>query len=151
MKQFATSDDALEFAIQREQGSHDWYMELASVVERSGMKGIFEQFAGEELGHKARLEGIKKNRSLIPAQKQVADLKIGDYLVEEEPTPDMSYQNALILAMKKEKAAFKLYSDLSVSTQDAGLKDLFQVLAQEEARHKLRFETEYDDTIMKDN
>ena len=151
MKQFATSDEALEFAIQREQEAHDWYMNLAAVVQRSGMRGVFEQFAGEELGHKARLEGIKRDRSLLPAETRVADLKIGDYLVEEEPTADMTYQSALILAMKKEKAAFKLYSDLAASIQDAGLRSMFQVLAQEEAKHKLRFETEYDDTVMKDN
>ena len=41
--------------------------------------------------------------------------------------------------------------DLSDATDDPGIKDLFLMLAQEEAKHKLRFEMEYDDEIMTDN
>ena len=63
----------------------------------------------------------------------------------------MDYQSALILAMKKEKAAFRLYTDLAASTEDEGIRDLFQGLAQEEAKHKLRFEVEYDDDFLRDN
>ena len=36
--------------------------------------------------------------------KQIQDIKIGDYLTDVEPHEGMSYQEALIVAMKKEKA-----------------------------------------------
>jgi rubrerythrin len=49
--------------------------------------------------------------------------------------------------MKKEKAAFKLYSDLASSTDDENVKTMFLALAQAEAKHKLRFEIEYDDML----
>ncbi len=62
---------------------------------------------------------------------------------------DTSYQDIPILAMKKEKAAFKLYMDLHETVDDADLKSLMLALAQEEAKHKLRFEIEYDDNFMK--
>ena len=55
------------------------------------------------------------------------------------------------VAMKKEKAAFRLYTDLAASTDDADLKATLLLLAQEEAKHKLRFELEYDEQILKDN
>ena len=63
----------------------------------------------------------------------------------------MDYQHVLILAMKREKAAFKLYTDLAAAVDDAGIKAAFESLAQEEAKHKLRFEVEYDDNILIEN
>jgi rubrerythrin len=78
------------------------------------------------------------------------DLRISDYVVASAPGPDISYQDALILAMKKEKAAFRLYNDLAGLADDEGLRDLFLALAQEEAKHKLRFEVEYDERFLKD-
>jgi rubrerythrin len=53
--------------------------------------------------------------------------------------------------MKEEKAAFKLYSDLAARTDDAAAKEVLLMLAQEEAKHKLRFEIEYDDNILKEH
>jgi len=144
-------DDILDFAIAGEQEAHDFYLDLAKKVERPGMEGLFTQFAREELGHKAKLEGIKKGaRSFAPAKK-VVDLKIGDYLVEVDPTVTLTYQNALILAMKRERAAFRLYTDLAAHAEDAEVKQIFESLAQEEAKHKLRFEVEYDDMILTEN
>ena len=63
----------------------------------------------------------------------------------------MDYQDALIAAMKAEKAAYRLYTDLASATDNADLQGLFKNLAQEEAKHKLRFEVEYDDHILKEN
>ena len=144
-------DEILDFAIAGEQEAHDFYMDLAKKVERPGMEGLFTQFAREELGHKAKLENIKKGaRSFAPAKK-VVDLKIGDYLVDVDPTVTLTYQNALILAMKRERAAFRLYSDLATHAEDAEVKQIFESLAQEEAKHKLRFEVEYDDMILTEN
>ena len=144
-------DELLDFAIAGEQEAHDFYLDLAKKVERPGMEGLFTQFAREELGHKAKLEGIKKGaRSFAPAKK-VVDLKIGDYLVEVDPTVTLTYQNALILAMKRERAAFRLYTDLAAHAEDAEVKQIFESLAQEEAKHKLRFEVEYDDMILTEN
>lgn len=79
------------------------------------------------------------------------DLKLSDYLVDVEPEKGMDYQKALVLAMKKEKKAFKMYTDLAASADDEGLEQTFLALAQEEAKHKLRFEIEYDNFVMTEN
>ena len=44
-----------------------------------------------------------------------------------------------------------MYLDLSNSVDDKELAQTFLSLAQEEARHKLRFEIEYDDYILSEN
>ena len=151
MKQFSSVDEILDFAISEEEKAAAFYTDLASRLDRPWMKKIFEDFAKEEQGHKAKLEGVKKGGGAgLPAGK-VLDLKIGEYLVDAEPSPDMEYQDALILAMKKEKAAFRMYTELADVAEDAALKGLLQGLAQEEAKHKLRFEMEYDEQVLKEN
>ena len=52
---------------------------------------------------------------------------------------------------RNEKSAFRLYSDLAASVDDNQLKLTFLGLAQEEAKHKLRFEVEYDENILAEN
>jgi rubrerythrin len=134
-----------------EEEAVQFYTRLAERVEKPWMRAVFEGFAREEQGHKAKLAAIKEGRVDLPAPAKVQDLKIGDYLVDQKPNPELDYQEALILAMKKEKAAFRLYSDLANVTEDEKLRQVFQALAQEEAKHKLRFEIEYDDNILTEN
>ena len=145
------ANELLDFAIAGEQEAHDFYMDLAERVERPAMKKLLAGFAREEAGHKRKLESIKKGSRSFPYADDVVDLKIADYLVEIEAKGDLTYQEALILAMKREKAAFRLYTDLAGLTADKDLKIVFQSLAQEEAKHKLRFELEYDERVLGEN
>lgn len=151
MKTFASTEEVLEFAIKQEQVSASFYRAMARKMERPWMKAVFEEFAAEEDGHERKLKDIKGGKLPPLKQEKVQDLKIGDYLVEAELSPQMDYQQALVVAMKKEKAAFRLYSDLAQAAGDKKLKSLLLGLAQEEAKHKLRFEVEYDDQILKEN
>ena len=95
--------------------------------------------------------GIQKGQLLEPMKDKVLDLKIAEYLVDAEMSVDMNYQDALILAMKAEKKAFMLYTDLAEVSDEEGLKNTFLSLAQEEAQHKLRFEVEYDEYVLGEN
>jgi rubrerythrin len=144
-----TVDEILDFAIAEEAASNKFYTRLAARMDNDAMRKVFEDFAQEELTHKAKLEGIKEGGFL--AAGPVADLKIAEYAVEVRPRPDMDYQDALILAMKKEKAAFRLYNALAAITDDWTLRNTFLSLAQEEAKHKLRFEVEYDQVVLKED
>ncbi len=146
MNKWQSVEDILDYAIGEEQAAYEFYSRLAGQAQSSAMQETFESFAYEELKHKVKLEAIKFGGTLRPAEKQVVDLQIGDYLVEVPAAPEMDYRGALVLAMKKEKAAFKLYSDLAAAA-DENVKATFLALAQEEAKHKLRFELEYDSLL----
>lgn len=148
---FGSVNELLDFAIGKEIEAAAFYQGLAARVEKPWMQKAFEDFAREELGHKVKLEGVKAGNFLQPSSAKITDLKIADYLVDVEPSPDMEYQEALIVAMKMEKAAFKLYMNMAQSTEDAAMQATLTALAQEEARHKLRFELEYDEFVQKDN
>ncbi|MGQ9572264.1 MAG: ferritin family protein [Dehalococcoidia bacterium] len=148
MKPFASVDEILDFAIGKEEEAAQLYTSLARQTRKPWMRQVFEEFASEEAGHKQKLLAIKEGKLLLPAAEKVMDLKIGDYLKDVEPSLDLDYQEALIFAMKEEKAAFKLYSDLAAATDDEALRATLLALAQEEAKHKLRFEIEYDEQIL---
>ncbi len=146
-----TVDKILDYAIEKEEDAAQFYTDLAGKMDRPSMKEVFQSFAREEKGHKAKLISVKEEKRLLGAEKKIQDLKIGDNLVDIDMSGEMSYQEALIVAMKAEKAAFKLYHDLAQATDNADLQQLFLDLAQEEAKHKLRFEIEYDDLILTEN
>jgi rubrerythrin len=151
MKEFKTITDILDFAISAEQEAVDFYSRLATQARGEQMKKVFLEFAEEEMKHKVRLTGIKESGTYEMAPEKVKDLKISDYIVDVVPSPSMTYEEALILAMKKEKNAFRLYMMLSGETTDPSMKALFLSLAQEESKHKLRFEVEYDEYILREN
>ena len=151
-KTFGSVNEILDFAIAREIEAAEFYTALAAKMDAPAMKQAFVDFAKEEQGHRARLEAVKRGEySFGTGAKQLMGLGLADYLVDAEPSEDMSYAEALVLAMKKEKAAFRLYTDLASAAQGDALRDLFLSLAAEEARHKLRFEVEYDDHVMKED
>ena len=151
MKEFGSINDILDFAIDEEQNAVEFYTELASKSTSDEMRKVFEEFAQEELQHKARLASIREQGLFEITFEKVADLKIADYLVNVKPSPEMTYRDALVMAMSKEKAAFKLYTNLARRAPNDQLRDLFLSLAQEESKHKLRFELEYDDFVLREN
>ncbi|MEI7490445.1 MAG: ferritin family protein [Bacteroidota bacterium] len=151
MKEFKNITEILDFAIGEEQAAVDFYLLLSAQSKSSETKTIFNEFAEEEMRHKANLTKIKEKGMLRLSDEKVRDLKITEYLIDVKPSPGMTYQDALILAMKKEKAAFRMYTVLAAQAEDPAVKELLQSLALEESRHKLRFEIEYDDVIFKEN
>lgn len=154
MDKFDSIDTALDFAIEQEIGANMFYLDLAKKSAIAAMKEVFESFAKEEQGHRNKLEALKRKgvfSSPSLENEKVQELGIADYVVDVEPTADMDYKDALVLAMKKEKAAYRLYLDLASISQSEELTDIFMWLAQEEAKHKLRFEIEYDDVVLRED
>lgn len=151
MNEFKSVNDILDFAMEQEQEAVNFYTKLSKDVKNQAMKVVFEEFALEEVSHKERLQRIKNDHVFSIAKENVLDLKIADYVVNVTPSKDMTYDEALILAMNKEKAAFKLYTNLANKVTNPDLKAVFKSIAIEESKHKLRFELEYDDFVLREN
>lgn len=151
METFKSVDEVLDFAVASEEEAADYYNHLADRMERPWMADMFKGFAREEMGHKAKLLAVKQGGQLRPSEVKIQDLKIADYTVDVPDRPGMDYQDALILAMKREKAAFKLYTNLADTAATDELRQTFLALAQEEAKHKLRMELEYDQNVLGEN
>lgn len=152
MEKFNSIDEILDFAINEEQKAVDFYNQLAEKVTRQEMKDIFHQYSLEEIAHKHKLEAVKAGEKYNLRSKKVIDLKISDYILDiDMDKKEFTYQEALIVAMKKEKLAYKLYIELADFADDEQTKKLFLMLANEEANHKLRFEIDYDKDILSEN
>ena len=151
MREFKSTEELIDFAIGEEQEAADFYTKLSEKVKSTALIKMFQEFSEEELQHKSKLENIKMGSLEFLPAAAVLDLGLGDILVDIAPTAGMDYQEALILAMKKEKAAFQMYTSLAEVATDSAVKNILLGLANQEANHKLRFEIEYDEHVLTEN
>lgn len=140
--------DILKFAISREEEAIASYGKMSELTQSPGLAELLLELQEEEKKHKSLLEGITDQKIASFEIREVPDLKISDYLTEEAPTEDMSFQDLLIFAAKKEHEAVELYTNLEENAKDDELKKLFQFLIQQEKTHKLKLEKEYDDHVL---
>ena len=141
--------EIIKFAIDKEIKSYNFYTNATQVAKYSGAKDLFSDLAQQEVGHRKMLEKLDLKKIAQAKIEKVPDLKISDYIVDAEFKPDMPYADILRIAIKMEERALKLYNNMNQSNQDENLKKLFSLLANEEAKHKLRLEKIYDDEILK--
>jgi rubrerythrin len=144
MPTFRTARDVLDFAIAREQESYHLYVDLARLAKRPEVRQMIGRLATDELRHGVHLQAIKAGDAAFAPDDEVGSLEIEENLDERSPHPGMSYADLLVFAMKKEKAAFRLYANLASIATGESVRGVLAKLAQEEAEHKLRLELEYD-------
>ena len=140
--------EVVTFAIRKEAEAYNLYTTYGQLSKNPGTKVMFQELAKEEQKHRQILEGVKKEDVTEYKLEKIPDMKISDFIDEQEFSPDMDYASALRLAIKREEHAFKLYNHMAQGTDDAQLKKLFSTLAQEESKHKLRLESEYDENVL---
>lgn len=149
--EFQSFNEIVKFAISREEAAIEAYGAMGERARFPGLKELLLELQEEEKKHKQLLENISEGQIQALEIKKVTDLKISDYLTEEPPTDDMSFQDLLIIAAKKEQEAVELYTSLERSADDEELKKLFQFLIQQEKAHKLKLESEYEKHILEDD
>lgn len=149
---FTTFNDALDFAINREKEAVSFYQDLQAIAKFASQKELLGEFELMEVGHVTLLEGVKKNQEAARLSKPVpSDIHLDDFLVTSAPAADMTYQDILIVAIKREKKAADLYVKLKADTEDPVLLDVFGRLVVEEENHKHYFEKLYDRDIQSAN
>jgi len=141
--------EIIQFAIQREIESMDFYDRASKLVKHSGTRDLFSDFVKQEEGHKKKIEAVRVGKIELGKIEKIPNLKISDYMVEAELKPDVSYGDILRIAMKREERSVKLYTDLNEKNQDETLISLFTFLIQEESKHKYYIEKLYDDEVLK--
>ena len=142
--------EVIGFAIDREQEAAAFYKSLQEMAKFSTQKAMLADFEEMEKGHVKMLERFWETGVQDAHIAEVEDLKISDYLVAPKPAADMTYQDILITAMKKEEKAQKLYTKLAGNFSDPDVKQVFETLAGEEAKHKNYFERIYDEEVLEE-
>lgn len=144
-------EEIIGFAVEKEKEASAFYEQLSKDASYPGTGETFAEFALEEKKHQAMLEELLKDKTRIAGYRYepIPDLKISDYLADVVYKQGMHYADVLRLAMKREEKAVTLYNDLAGETDREDSIGLFRMLAQEEAKHKLRLETLYDNYMEK--
>ena len=141
-----SDQEILEFAISKEVEAYHFFLALAGRVEDPKMRQVFEDLAAEELEHKAKLElEILKMGKTLKEQPIPPGRPESGYIMSDSDLPlDIDYNDMLMLGIEKENAAFRMFVNLIPTVQDEESREILLALAEEEVRHKLRFQNEYD-------
>ncbi|PKQ62033.1 hypothetical protein BZG02_13925 [Labilibaculum filiforme] len=151
MKIFRTFEEIIDYAIDEEMDEIEFYSEVANRMDSKNVKRLFRNIALEKTARMLRLEKMKDAKPELN-MNQVQDMKITNSLENiDHSKNDLNYQDALILAMKKEKAKFKFYLNMADSALNKECKETFLALANDEARQRLKFEIEYEEHILVEN
>ena len=134
----------LETAVEKEIEAYRFYSTVAELISDEKGRDIFRQLANDEIKHRNRLElEIMKIGKVIKPREDV------DIDIEVESGFNLSYKEALIMAIQKEDASFQLYIEYVTATSDLELREVFMRLAEEEVKHKVKFEMEYNRLAVK--
>ncbi len=139
---------ALDFALAKEREAQAFYVEWSRKAHSPAMTALFSELADAERGHEQMLRTISVDQ-LLAETEPVVDLGLSQILVEIPASTDMSLPQALVLAMKREETSVALYERLA--TFGGPAQAVFKALANEERRHKLRLEEDYDETVLAEN
>ena len=140
--------DVIDFAIEREEDARDFYLQCRDKIKTRALKDFFQELADEEDNHRNLLmqRDVSNVKEFEPAQVQT--LQLSDFMVDVSFSPDMNYQEALTLAMKKEEKAHAFYSAWQDRCDDSETTKLFAFLAGEEMKHKRKLEDVFDEDIL---
>ena len=141
-------DSVVNFAIQKEEKAMEFYQKCAERAKNQGIKTFFQEMVDEEKRHRDLLQGLNPSALDDIKLEKVEDLRISDYLIDIQFEDDLTYQEALTLAMKKEEKAHAFYSGWKDKCMHEKTAKLFEMLAIEELKHKRKIETVYDEEIL---
>ena len=145
MAEFKVDYEVLELAIAREVEACNFYLALAERTENPQIQDVLKELAGEELEHKAKLElEVIKTGMVVRPQDVISEIADEGFAEAIRFDVVMDYKDLLLMCIQKEEAAFRLYVDLATRITDPDSRDTLLAIAEQEVKHKIRFETEYD-------
>jgi rubrerythrin len=155
MEQYSSIEAVINRAIELEVEAMTIYDNAAHTVNDDAVRQRLLEMAAQERGHRAKLEDILAGnvRWAIRRSKAepVTDLRLSDHLVGGSLDPKADYQDVLLFAAQREKAAYEFYKAMGEMVEDKLVQNLFELLATEELRHKYVLEKTYEEVVYKDN
>ncbi len=146
-------DAVIDFAIDREIEAQNTYLSYASSALGRGLRKLLLSMVDQEKDHEKTLRELKASSDLEDffSSDTPIDIRISDYTVDTDFREDMSYQDFLLLVIKKEEKSYQLYKWLESRASDSEMKYLFNRLAEEEKKHKKWAQDRYDLEILTEN
>jgi len=140
--QIMNMDQIMEMCIDQEQQAIDLYAMARDQAKDDASKQKFQELVDMETEHKVSLRNFELEKYI---ELPPANLKVTDYLMEPLLSDNLNTQEILIIAAKREDKTAKMYQDLADHfASDSELNTFFQMMSDEELRHKHDLETEYE-------
>jgi rubrerythrin len=150
-RRFDSVADIIAFAIHREIEAAEGYAQIAARAATPGLRELADELRRQEESHRRLLEELTPETLRELQTSFVPDLHIVDALADEKVSSDMSLQDMLIFAAKKEARAVALYESLARFAGASGNERMFLFLAGQEHEHKLKIEAEYERQVLQEN
>jgi len=138
--------DILRFAVRSEVLANKYYLEIAKKAKNNSARQLFEELAADELGHKDDLEAYLKTDAKPLVFAKVIDYKISENVKKPEISGDMTFLDAVALAMKNEQDAMDMYNAMAAASQSIEQKKMFEALALMEKGNKAKLEDIYNNS-----
>ncbi len=139
--------ELLDTAIYKEIAAQAVYEAGIMKTNDPAAQALMEELAKEESGHTRKLKKLKEKgfSSRDWHHEVVPNLMLSEHLTGGETLENISFQDLLITAMKREQQAVEFYARMMGALRDTAAKQLCEGLVREELKHKLRLEILYDD------
>lgn len=141
----------IDYAVEKEQEAIDFYSELLKQVKLPNIQKEISDIILMEEGHINYLNTMRSVDQNCFIQNQIQRLNIGDYYEEPVSYKNLDYPALLLIAIKREDKAKKLYMDLAAYSSDEKIRNIFSTLSKEEEKHQLSFEKIYNDNVLINN
>lgn len=139
---------ALDFAIAKEVEAESFYKTWAERSVEPAVRRLFAELGAAEHDHAEMLRHVVP-ADLLGRRGDGADLGLSGILRDVKPSPSLTLQEALLLAMKREDLSVRLYDRLAELGGEPAA--LFRSLARVERAHKQRLEEAYDENVLREN
>jgi len=154
MEQVTPIESVLKRAIEMEVQAYNLYTGAAAKTDNDPIRQRLLELAEQEKGHKAKLEDVLAGNVRWALRRSkaepVTDLRLSDHLDGGSLDPDADYQDVLLFAARRERAAHEFYKAMAEKVDDRLVQDVFEMLATEELRHKYLLEKTYEEVVYQD-
>ncbi len=144
-------ESIISFALAIIEDSYYFYKNWAEKVKNPAIREALLELAKGEQKHKAILLSLEHNQEFKDIAEKSVDLKLSDYFVNTRPHENMTYEEALQIAMKREKTAIETFRYLENICKSPRVKEFFRALADDALHHKHELEKQYADKYMQEN
>jgi rubrerythrin len=145
---FESIEELIKFAIGKELAASQFYFDLAETMTSEIAKELFMEMAKDEINHKQLLElEIMKLGKVIVEELPEIHRSQKDFFLESSLDKSLDIGDIIQLAIQKEQASFSMYMDLYALTDDDEQKQVIMAMAEEEIRHKIILEVQYNELL----
>jgi len=147
MLKFDSIQDIIDFAIEEEQKSIDVFTELSQKSINYKLRILLEQLIRDEVKHKEQLQNLGQTLPSDFNIELIGDFRYFNDLNKPVISTEMSVPEALTAIIEAEDIMSNFYNKLGNYCTNPVYKKIFFQISEEEKKHKMLYEYEFNELI----